>query len=210
MTLRITSIREIEDRDESPGSFFKRIYSRHMHGLSLLKGLHHRLHHRLSAKHGAVFALSAVIFMISIIGFKYTGALGPVETRDANAAIQAGVSHMPIAKPASIKSPSLPLVAGEQIALKPERLREIKAYQAAGLFGESLFVRADSPTTIWQYRNHACVLDLYFKAQKDGKPSGKVQHYELRSRTKAPLGDKAQCLRSLFMDGQETRIASRN
>ncbi len=43
-------------------------------------------------------------------------------------------------------------------------------------------VRTDLPTVIWQYRNEACVLDVFYTASSADVSKAPVAHYEVRSR----------------------------
>ncbi len=65
-----------------------------------------------------------------------------------------------------------PLVA-EPAALKGMSPIEIKA-----VLGAPVFTRRDAPAEIWQYRGHACTLDLFIY---DGSTGQTVAHYAIRS-----------------------------
>ena len=60
---------------------------------------------------------------------------------------------------------------------------ELKGHDIVQIFSEPELVRRDLPTTIWQYRNDACVMDLYFTVGAAGNVArSDVVHYEVRGR----------------------------
>ncbi len=88
------------------------------------------------------------------------------------------------------------------ISANPERLLSAKGMDIKMALREPELVRQDLPTTIWQYRTEACVLDVYFTGKADPLLSP-VAHYEIRARGNSLAGNEAACVRSL------TRKASR-
>jgi hypothetical protein len=68
--------------------------------------------------------------------------------------------------------------------------------------------RDEAPAALWQYRNEACVLDLYFFPDAGGGPVT-VADYAARARTPTPAGgpvDTPRCLGSLV--GRAARAMS--
>jgi hypothetical protein len=87
------------------------------------------------------------------------------------------------------------------ISESPENVLDIYGRDVFSLFAEPELVRRDAPTTVWQYRNESCVLDLYFTTQKKEAFAAPVVHYEVRMRDGgaedvSPQLQKA-CVRSL-------------
>ncbi len=74
-------------------------------------------------------------------------------------------------------------------------------------------VRADLPTVVWQYRNEACVLDVYFKVknEQDKADLEPVAYYEMRSRRidEAHVDEQA-CLASLMPPANAPRMLGVN
>ena len=74
--------------------------------------------------------------------------------------------------------------------LVPEALKGLTAAQAEGALGPPSFRHRDPPAEIWQYRVHACTLDLFLY---DEGGSRVVAHFAVRSPNGAGIGDRA-CL----------------
>jgi len=59
----------------------------------------------------------------------------------------------------------------------------LKGHDVIQIFDKPELVRRDLPTTIWQYRNDACVMDVYFTVGRaDSVSDANVAHYEIRKR----------------------------
>ncbi|MFK7839085.1 MAG: hypothetical protein AB8B83_02040 [Bdellovibrionales bacterium] len=86
---------------------------------------------------------------------------------------------------------------GEMVNYKPALKRHLSAQlrqnndQILSLSGHDVFqifdrpelVRKDLPTTVWQYRNELCVMDVYFTVDRaEDVARTNVAHYELRAR----------------------------
>lgn len=82
-----------------------------------------------------------------------------------------------------------------------EHILELKGHDIVQIFDKPELVRRDLPTTIWQYRNDACVMDVYFTVgQSANVARADVVHYELRGRdlrAKKPL-DISSCMGELL------------
>lgn len=82
-----------------------------------------------------------------------------------------------------------------------DHILELKGHDIAQLFDAPELVRRDLPTTIWQYRNDACVMDVYFTVGQSGDVArSDVVHYELRgrdARASKPL-DISSCVGDLL------------
>ena len=71
------------------------------------------------------------------------------------------------------------------ISQSPENLLDIYGQDIYEVFRAPEIIRRDAPTTIWQYRNDSCVLDVYFTTQKKTAMAAPVVHYEVRMREDA-------------------------
>ncbi len=87
----------------------------------------------------------------------------------------------------------------KSVSYRPDNLLKVSARDVRALLSEPELVRQDQPTTIWQYRSEACVLDVYFQSMREDESAAPVAHYEIRARGKDVSGDTAQgsCIRSL-------------
>ncbi len=88
----------------------------------------------------------------------------------------------------------------KSISVNPDSLLDVYGRDVFEVFDKPEMVRRDAPTTVWQYRNETCVLDLYFTTAKDSAMAAPVVHYEVRLRDggageQAAMGQK--CVKSL-------------
>lgn len=84
------------------------------------------------------------------------------------------------------------------VSYRPENLLKVTARDVRALLSEPELVRAELPTTVWQYRTDTCVLDIYFQAQSADDPAAPVVHYEMRGREKQTQHARANCIKSLI------------
>lgn len=64
-----------------------------------------------------------------------------------------------------------------------DALLSLKGRDVMHLFDAPELVRRDLPTTVWQYRNDSCVMDVYFTVGRDDDVArATVAHYEIRAR----------------------------
>ncbi len=63
-------------------------------------------------------------------------------------------------------------------------------------------IRRDLPTVVWQYRNDACVLDVYFTTASAKAAKAPVAYYEVRARQKGVADEDVQgiCVESLIRE----------
>ncbi len=66
--------------------------------------------------------------------------------------------------------------------------------------------RFDGPTTVWQYRTDACVLDVYFSARNAQVDAAQVTHFDIRARIKDNNVQEQACLNDLY-DTRAVQIA---
>lgn len=93
------------------------------------------------------------------------------------------------------------------ISLHPEHILTIRGQDIKTVLREPELIRIEAPTTIWQYRTDACVLDVYFAGDKDPLLSP-VAHYEIRARAK-DVSDAAiaeTCVRDLARKSGRPRM----
>jgi hypothetical protein len=69
---------------------------------------------------------------------------------------------------------------------RPAALRGLDARQVSAVLGRPSFVRRDAPAEIWQYRVHACTLDLFLYESGGGQT---VAHFAVRS--SQPISEQA-------------------
>jgi hypothetical protein len=60
---------------------------------------------------------------------------------------------------------------------EPSRLKGLNPLQVRSVLGKPGFTRRDAPAEIWQYRAHACTLDLFLYDEGLGQT---VAHYAVR------------------------------
>ena len=95
----------------------------------------------------------------------------------------------------------------KQISLQPGHLLNIRGQDVKMVLREPELVRHESPTTIWQYRTDACVLDIYFSGNADPLLTP-VAHYEIRARGKNAGNADIQktCVRELARKSSGPRM----
>lgn len=82
-----------------------------------------------------------------------------------------------------------------------DNLYKLQGASVRAAFNEPELVRSDIPTTVWQYRNQACVLDIYFKSDDADVTYAPVVHYEVRNRANGDdvsPADIDTCLKSML------------
>ena len=81
-----------------------------------------------------------------------------------------------------------------------DNLLEFKGHDIVQVFDAPELVRRDLPTTVWQYRNDFCVMDVYFTVGRAGDVAREnVAHYEVRSRDTRlnKAVDASRCIQGL-------------
>jgi hypothetical protein len=92
--------------------------------------------------------------------------------------------------------------AGDLASATPRDPGTLIGLDSAGveaMLGPPDLRRREAPAELWQYRNEACVLDLYLYADGAGAPAT-VADVAARARTTAPAGgpvDTPRCLGAL-------------
>ena len=77
----------------------------------------------------------------------------------------------------------------------PNGVNEPARLKGAEILGQPGFQRHDSPAEIWQYRGHACILDVYIYDQGHGQA---VEHWAMRSVTRV---NDTDCFQQLVEQG---------
>ncbi len=87
-------------------------------------------------------------------------------------------------------------------------LLDLKGHDVVQVFDSPEIVRRDLPTTVWQYRNTQCVMDIYFMVSEHGDVGGvNVAYYELRARDKRSNDFEARfCVRDLMKRNISTSL----
>lgn len=95
----------------------------------------------------------------------------------------------------------------KEISLQPGHLLNIRGHDVKMVLREPELVRHESPTTIWQYRTDACVLDIYFAGDADPLLAP-VAHYEIRARGKDSddVDIQKNCVRELARKSSGPRM----
>lgn len=91
----------------------------------------------------------------------------------------------------------------QSIAQNPENIIGVSARDLHLLFGNSSFIRQEGHSSIWQYSNGSCVLDIFFEGREDRAADlAPAVYYEIRAT--APDGpdgkdvNKAACVADLL------------
>lgn len=81
-------------------------------------------------------------------------------------------------------------------------LMELNGLDVRAVLNQPGLVRRDLPTVVWQYRNEACVLDIYFTTASAKASKAPVAHYEVRARQKGVADEDVQgvCVQSLVRE----------
>lgn len=76
--------------------------------------------------------------------------------------------------------------------MHPDQLLGLDADQLTAMLGPADFRRADGPAEIWQYRNGACVLDLFLYTSR-ASGDWQVAHVDVRDRTMSASVEASDC-----------------
>lgn len=95
----------------------------------------------------------------------------------------------------------------KDISLHPEKMLSVRGQDIKSVLREPELIRIEAPTTIWQYRTDACVLDIYFAGETDALLLP-VAHYEIRARAKGVSDADIQgtCVRELSRKSGRPRM----
>ena len=95
----------------------------------------------------------------------------------------------------------------KDISLHPEKMLTVRGQDIKSILREPELIRHESPTTIWQYRTDACVLDVYFAGETDALLLP-VAHYEIRARAKGVSDEDVavSCVRELSRKSGRPRM----
>lgn len=117
----------------------------------------------------------------------------PVETQPL-----AAPDPKPIAKPKPEPKPEIaaatPGPVEPVIDDDPRQFLGLDGHRVAALLGPASFVRRDGAAEVWQYREPACVLDVYLYREANGLS---VAHVDLRRRARSNDPPR-RCFRALL------------
>ena len=123
-------------------------------------------------------AIFLIFILVSLAAC--AGSEPPMPAASVTAAAQAAVSRLPSPKPLPKPLP------------EPGAVMGLSAAAVTALLGPPDYRRRDKPAEIWQYRNDACVLDLFLYSVAGA--SARVNHMDFRrlgtDRNKAGLSDR--------------------
>jgi hypothetical protein len=87
----------------------------------------------------------------------------------------------------------------QTVSLDPKNILDVSGREIYAVLDQPELVRTDSPTTVWQYRNSFCVLDIYFTTRDKTAARAPAVHYEVRAREKDVPDEAVQdrCVRDL-------------
>ena len=87
----------------------------------------------------------------------------------------------------------------QNVSMDSSKLLDVTGREIYAVFSHPELIRTDSPTTIWQYRNSFCVLDVYFTTRDKTALRAPAVHYEVRARGKGVADEAVQgrCVRDL-------------
>ncbi len=88
------------------------------------------------------------------------------------------------------------------VMANPDELMSLNGRDVRAVLNQPGLVRRDLPTVVWQYRNEACVLDVYFTTASAKATKAPVAHYEIRARQKGVTDEDVQdvCVQSLVRE----------
>jgi len=88
------------------------------------------------------------------------------------------------------------------VMVDADELMGLNGRDVRAVLNQPELVRRDLPTVVWQYRNEACVLDVYFTTASAKASKAPVAHYEVRARQKGVADEDigAVCVQSLIRE----------
>jgi len=115
-------------------------------------------------------AFAVFAFYVTFYGDEHNQALASLSEGEANA-------QMVNYKPARKRHLSA------RLRQDVNQILDLSGHDIVQIFDEPELVRQDLPTTIWQYRNESCVMDVYFTVDNvNDVARANVAHYEVRRR----------------------------
>ena len=87
----------------------------------------------------------------------------------------------------------------QAVSADSQKILDVSGREIYAMLAQPELVRTDTPTTIWQYRNSFCVLDIYFTTRDKTALRAPAVHYEVRAREKDVPDEAVQgrCVRDL-------------
>lgn len=134
------------------------------------------------------FAVAVFVVYQSFYGTKHSQAYASLGAQDAKGELY---NYKPARK----------RILRSRLKMDSDGLLELTGHDVMQIFAKPELVRRDVPTTIWQYRNDTCVLDVYFTVGRSADVArSDVVHYEVRgrdTRSKTPF-DASACVQGLL------------
>ena len=78
----------------------------------------------------------------------------------------------------------------QNIALDLRAIKEAHGQDIRRLFGQPDLVLSELPTTIWQFQNEDCALNIYFVHKSHNVLNAPASHYDVRARNDAASVDR--------------------
>ena len=133
----------------------------------------------------------------ALVGFAIYVSLSGEERNQAHASLNdgEGMGEMVNYKPARKRHLSA------RLRQDVDQILDLKGHDIVQIFDEPELVRSELPTTIWQYRNDSCVMDVYFTVENiNDVARSNVAHYEVRKRDTRDDGNLAvdDCMQDLI------------
>lgn len=98
----------------------------------------------------------------------------------------------------------------QKILRDQKELLNLTGAEIRAILDQPELVRRDAPTTVWQYRNDSCVVDLYFTTPNPQALKAPVVHFEARGRRDDISDEFAQsnCVQALVRETAPSRFVS--
>ena len=130
-----------------------------------------------------LFLFGAIAFM----GLKSSERLPFLHDNDAAAAsvgIPENLNDAAVSTQPSIRK------LRQNIALDLATIKEVRGQDIRVLFGQADLVVSELPTTIWQFQNEDCALNIYFVHKSHDVLNAVARHYDVRARRDGASADR--------------------
>lgn len=147
-------------------------------------------------KTSLLYGLLALVFVLFLMVWHLSSMVQPIVTQNADMAVN--LSSGPIIRTYEIgKVYKVQLLRA--ISANPDNIIGVSARDLHVLFGNSSFMRQEGSSSVWQYSNGSCVLDIFFEARGGRSPDmTPAAYYEARSTSSDKVFDKKDCVNALL------------